>query len=95
MIQDSHVEKIQLDNWQDCKLNELDELICIEKYDKQKERFIKYIRNKYIIPGNKLIKEKNISHGLDKLKEGYQQFKIALISRPKLAKFISDLEKKN
>ena len=96
MIQGSNIEKIQLDKWQDCKLYDgYEEVICIEKYNKQKEKFIKYVRNKYIIPGNKLIKEKNISHGLDKLKEGYQQFKIALISRPKLAKFISDLEKKN
>ena len=93
MIQGSCVEKIQLDKWQDCKLYDgYEEVICIEKYDKQKERFIKYIRNKYIIPGNKLIKEKNITHGLVKLKEGYQIFSNALIPRPKLAKFISDLE---
>lgn len=95
MIQGSNIEKIQLDKWQDCKLDELDELIGITKYDRQKEKFIKYIRNKYIIPGNKLIKEKNITHGLIKLKEGYQIFSNALIPRPKLAKFISDLENKN
>ena len=95
MIQGSNVEKIQLDKWQESTLDDHDELIAIIKYDRRKERFIKCVRNKYIIPGNKLIKEKNISHGLDKLKEAYRIFSNALITRPKLAKFISDLEKKN
>jgi len=95
MIQGLTVVKIQLDKWQEYKLDEHDELVYVLKYDRRKERFIKYIRNKYIIPGNKLIKEKNITHGLIKLKEGYQIFSNALIPRPKLAMFISDLEKKN
>ena len=92
IIQENIVEKIRLKNWCDSKIDAANELVYVLKYDRRKERFIEYVRNKYIIPGNKLIKEKNISHGLVKLKEGYQIFSNALIPRPKLAKFISDLE---
>ena len=94
MIQGLTVVKIQLDKWQEYKLDEHDELIGITKYDRRKERFIKYIRNKYIIPGNKLIKEKKIRSALKILKEGYQQFTIASIPRPQLATFIQELENK-